>query len=163
VRRFRFKLEKLLEFRGFYERRAELALAERAGRCALLDNKLRETAEARARTGREMFSAGRMLADYRAAELYIVRLDRDRDHLAEELAAAELEREQARAEYVEKRKAREVLEKMKERRQGEYYRLAEREEIKALDDIARPKIVDEAAKPKVVGDRDKRRSVEAKG
>jgi flagellar protein FliJ len=154
VRRFRFKLEKLLELRGFYERKAELVLAEKAGRCNLLGNKLRETAEARARTGREMFSSGRMLADYRAAELYIVRLDRDRDRLIGELAAAELEREQARLEYVEKRKGREVLDKIKERRQGEYYRLAEREEIKALDDIARPKkIVDSAT----------RRPVEAKG
>jgi flagellar protein FliJ len=154
MRRFRFKLEKLLELRGFHERKAELVLAEKAGRCSLLENELRGNAEARARTGREMFSVGRMLADYRAAELYIVRLDRDRDKLTEELAAAELEREKARLEYIEKRKAREVLDKIKERRQGEYYRLAKREEIKALDDIVRPKIVSDTAK---------KRSVEAKG
>jgi flagellar FliJ protein len=141
MRLFRFKLEKLLELRGFYERKAEMALAEKAGRCAVLDNKLRETAEARSRTGREMFGAGRMLADYRAAELYIVRLDRDRDRLMKELAAAELEREKARVDYVEKRKSREVIEKIKERKQGEYYRLAQREETKALDDLARRRIV----------------------
>jgi flagellar protein FliJ len=140
VRRFRFKMEKLLELRGFYERKAELVLAEKAGNCALLDAKLRETAERRVRTGREMFSAGRILADFRAAELYIVRLDRDRDRLTEELARAELEREAARGEYIEKHKSREVLEKIKERRQADYYRLARREETKALDDIARPKV-----------------------
>jgi flagellar biosynthesis chaperone FliJ len=50
VRLFRFKLEKLLELRGFYERKAEMALAEKAGRCAILDAKLREMAEARSRT-----------------------------------------------------------------------------------------------------------------
>jgi flagellar protein FliJ len=137
VRLFRFKLEKLLELRGFYERRAELVLAEKAGRCALLDASLRETAEKRSRTGRDMFSAGRMLADYRAAELYIVRLDRDRDRLTEELARAELEREAARAEYIEKHKSREAIEKLKERRQADYYRLALREETKALDDLPR--------------------------
>jgi flagellar FliJ protein len=137
VRRFRFKLEKLLELRGFYERRSELVLAEKAGRCALLDASLRETAEKRSRTGRDMFSAGRMLADYRAAELYIVRLDRDRDRLTEELARAELEREAARADYVEKHKSREAIEKLKERRQADYYRLALREETKALDDLPR--------------------------
>jgi flagellar protein FliJ len=163
VRRFRFKLEKLLELRGFHERKAELILAERAGRCALLDGKLRETAEARARTGREMFSTGRMLADYRASELYIVRLDRDRDRLTGELAAAELEREAARLDYVEKRKAREVLDKIKERRQGDYYRLAEREEIKALDDLARPKALYGAVGPSIVGGQAGRRTVEAKG
>jgi len=140
VRRFRFNLEKLLELRGFYERKAEMVLAEKAGRCALLERRLRELAEARARTGREMFSAGRILADYMAAELYIVRLERDRDKLVEELASAELEREAARLEYVEKRKAREVIEKLKERRQTEYYRHARREETKALDDLARRKV-----------------------
>ena len=106
MRRFRFNLEKLLELRVFYERRAEMVLAEKAGRCAVLDARLaRERRVQRSRTGREMFAAGRGLADYRAAELYIVRLDRDRDRLLEELAQAELEREEARAAYVEKHKA----------------------------------------------------------
>jgi flagellar FliJ protein len=151
MRRFRFKLEKLLELRGFHERKAELVLAEKAGRCNVLEGKLRENAESRVRAGREMFSRGRSIADFRASELYIVRLDRDRERLLEELAAAELEREKARADYVEKRKAREVLDKIKERRQEEYYRLAEREEIKALDDLARPKPAQEAGARRIVG------------
>jgi|GEM_PF-142125 len=142
MRRFRFNLEKLLEVRAFHERRAELVLAEKAGRCALLEARLEEIAESRRRTGREMFSTGRQLPDYRAAELYIVRLDRDRDRTIEELAAAEVEREAARADYVEKRKAREAIDKLKERRQAEYYRLAEREETKALDDMARRRPVE---------------------
>jgi flagellar protein FliJ len=142
MRRFRFKLEKLLEVRSFYERKAEIVLAEKAGRCATLDAKLREVAESRSRTGREMFSMGRVLEDYRAAELYILRLDRERDKLLEELAAAELEREKARLDYVEKRRAREAIDKIKERRQTEYYRLAEREEQKALDDLARSRVAE---------------------
>jgi flagellar export protein FliJ len=137
MRRFRFNLEKLLELRVVYERRAEMELAEKAGRCAVLDAGLRENAESRLRTGREMFAPGRVIDDFRAAELYIVRLDRDRERLLEELAQAELERERARAVYVEKHKAAEAMRKIKERRQVEYYRLAEREETKALDDLAR--------------------------
>ena len=142
MRRFSFKLEKLLELRGFYERKAELVLAEKAGRCVLLDTQLHELAEAKSRTGREMFSAGRMLADYRAAELYIVRLNRDKERLVKELAEAELEREKARADYIEKHKSREVMEKIKERKAGEYYRLALREETKALDDLPRRRFVE---------------------
>jgi flagellar FliJ protein len=137
VRRFRFRLEKLLELRAFYERRAELVLAEKASRCAVLEGRLREIAEARSRTGREMFAPGRDLEDFRASGLYLVRLDRERDALVQELARAELEREAARAEYVEKRKAREAIDKLRERKQAEYYKVAEREEIKALDDLAR--------------------------
>ncbi len=142
MRRFKFNLERFLELRSFYERKAELALAERAGRCAFLDGQLREVAQARWRTSREMFSAGRDLSDYRAAELYIVRLERDRDRLAEELARAEVEREEARLLYIERHKAREAIEKLKERRQAEYYRLAEREETKALDDLPRRRVVE---------------------
>jgi flagellar FliJ protein len=141
VRRFKFNLEKLLELRAFHERKAELVLAEKAGRCALLDAKLREVAESRFRTTREMFAKGRDLEDFRASGLYIVRLDRERDRLLEELARAELEREEARKVYVEKRAARESIDKLRERRQAEYYRLAEREETKALDDLVRRKPV----------------------
>jgi flagellar export protein FliJ len=151
MRRFQFKLEKFLELRGFHERKAELILAEKAGRCNVLGGKLRENAEARVRAGREMFAHGRSIADFRASELYIVRLDRDRERLLEELAAAELEREKARANYVEKRKAREVLDKIKERKQAEYYLLAEREEIKALDDLVRPKPAPDAGARRAVG------------
>jgi flagellar FliJ protein len=137
VRTFRFNLEKLLEVRGFYERKAEMVLAEKAGRCAVLDTKLRELAESRMRTRAEMYSSGRLLADYQAAEVYMVRLDRDKEKLLMELAQAELEREKARAEYVERRRDREAIDKLKERRQAEYYRLALREETKVLDDLAK--------------------------
>ncbi len=141
MRRFKFNLEKLLELRAFYERKAEMVLAEKAGRCALLDAELREVAQSRARTGREMFSSGRDMADYRAAELYMIRLDRDRERIIAELARAELEREEARAAYVERHKARESIGKIKERREAEYYRLERREETKALDDLARRRTV----------------------
>jgi len=139
MKRFRFNLEKLLELRALYERKAELALAEKAGRCALLEASLRRNAESRFAASREMFAPGRGIEDFRASGLYIVRLDRERERLEEELARAELEREEARKEYVEKRAARESIDKLKERRQAEYYRLAQREEVKALDDLARRK------------------------
>lgn len=143
MRRFRFNLEKLLELRAFFERKSEMVLAEKAGRCALLDGDLREVARARSRTSREMFSSGRDLPDARAAGLYLIRLDRDRERLAVELARAEIEREDARADYVARHTARQSIEKIKERRQAEYYRLAEREETKALDDLARRRPAEE--------------------
>ena len=118
MKRFRFNLEKLLEVRAFHERKAELVLAEKAGRCALLESKLKEIAASRVRTTHEMFAQGRDLEDYRASELFILRLDRDRDKFLSDLAAAELEREEARQVYVEKRRAREAIDKLKERRQA---------------------------------------------
>jgi flagellar FliJ protein len=140
VKRFRFKLEKLLEVRAFHERKAELLLAEKAGLCAVLNVLLEETARSRGAASRDMFSRGRDIADFLASEFYIKRLDRDRDRITEELARAELERETARNDYIDKRRSREAIDKFKERRQTEYYRLAEREETKILDDMARRRI-----------------------
>lgn len=142
MKRFAFKLEKLLELRSFHERKAELVLAEKAGRCAVLEARLKEIAESRVRTARGMFASGRDIADYRACELYILRLDHERDRVLEELARAEVEREEARVEYLRRHKDREAIDKLKERRQADYYRAAEREEIKALDDLARRRPVE---------------------
>lgn len=141
MRRFRFNLEKILELRAFHERRAEMVLAEKAGRCAVLDAKLKVNAESRHRARTEMFASGRGLEDYRSTELYVVRLDRERERVIEELARAEAERELSRLEYIAKHTQREVIDKLKERRQAEYYRLAEREETKQLDDLARRPVV----------------------
>jgi flagellar FliJ protein len=137
VRRFRFRLDRLLELRSFKERRAELVLAERAGLCALLEARIAENLERRARNSRDMFAPGRELSDYRAAELYQRRLEAERERLSRELVVAELAREAAKAEYLAKRRDREVVDKLRERKETEYYRLAELEETKELDDLAR--------------------------
>lgn len=142
MKRFAFKLEKLLELRSFYERRAELVLAEKAGKCALIRNRLAEVAEAKVKTSREMFAPGRDFADFRASELYLIRLDKERDSLLEALVLAELELEAARKVYIEKHRDREAITKLKERRQADYYRAALREETKTLDDIARRRPVE---------------------
>jgi flagellar protein FliJ len=112
---------------------------------------LRDNAEYKARTKAEEFRVGRSVADFLASERYVVRLDRERDRLVRELAAAEVEKEGARLEYVELRKARESIGKLKERRQAEYYRLALRDETKQLDDLARNRIVSDPASKTAAG------------
>ena len=149
MKRFRFRLAQLLELRAFTERRAELVFAEKAGACALLETRISENVERRARTSREMFAGGREIADFLASELYIRRLDAERERLTRELALAEIAREAARTEYLKKRRDREAVDKLRERREAEYYRLAEREETKALDDQARRPAKAEPSKPVV--------------
>ncbi|MDA8426741.1 MAG: flagellar export protein FliJ [Treponema sp.] len=140
MKRFKFKFEKLLEVRAFHERRAELILAEKAARCGELESELRTVAENRQRTTQEMFAVGRGLEDFRSSGFYLMRLDRERDRLFEELALAEAEREEARREYLKKRVERESIDKLRERRQAEYYRLAEREEMKIIDDLVSSRV-----------------------
>ena len=136
MRRFRFKLEKLLELGASTSARPSWSSPRRPGAASPSTQSCARPPR-RGRGPAARCSAGAGLEDFRAAELYIVRLDRERDRLTEELALAELEREKARLDYVERHNPREAIEKLKERRQAEYYRLAEREETKPLDDLAR--------------------------
>ena len=137
MKRFAFRLERLLELRAWHEKKAELVLAEKAGVCALLSAKIAGNLEDRARVSRDAFAQGRELPDFRAAEFYIRRLDLERERLSRELTLAEAAREEARLVWIEKHREKESVGKLRERRETEYYRLALREETKVLDDIAR--------------------------
>ncbi len=135
MKRFAFRLERVLELRAFVERQAELKLAEKAGVCALLDLKLQQNAEATHAAGRERFRPGGTVADYRSVEHYTLRLKQERDKLIKALALAEAEREQARLVYLEANKKKEVLLKLKEREESIWYKAALLEETKTLDDL----------------------------
>lgn len=137
MKRFAFRLERLLELRAWHEKRAELVLAEKAGACSVLEGKIEGNLSSRARAIREEFAPGRDLEDFRAAEFYVRRLDAERDRLSKELALAEAAREKARLAWIEKHRDKESVGKLRERREAEYYKSAEREETKVLDDLAR--------------------------
>ncbi|MCX7025541.1 MAG: flagellar export protein FliJ [Spirochaetes bacterium] len=136
MRRFTFKLEKVLEVRAYYERMAELVLAEKSGRCTLLEMDLRANAECTRAAARDRYGRGRTLTDFMATELYVRRLLQERERTMKSLVAAELERENARVAYLEKSKDKEILEKLKDRKREEYYKAAGRAEVRILDDIA---------------------------
>ncbi len=137
MKRFRFRLEKILEVREYYERIAEMKLGAAAGKCALLERILVENARAARDAARQRFGAGRDLYDMRAAELYARRLAVERERTIKALAMAEIERETARQGYVAASKEKKLLTKLRERGEAEYYRSANREEIKILDDLSR--------------------------
>lgn len=136
MRRFNFGLERVLEVRAYKERLAEAALAEKSGVCAVLQLKLNENAKATLVAGRERSRPGGNAADYRAGELYAVRLSRERDRLMKALALAESERETARLAFVEASTSRQVVTKLREREEAAYYKLVSREEIKMMDELA---------------------------
>ena len=137
MKRFRFRLEKVLEVREYYERIAEMKLAAAAGRCALLERNLAENARATRDAALQRFGPGRDLADMQAAELYARRLAAEMERTLKALAFAEAERETARQGYVAASKETKLLTKLRERGEAEYYRSAVREEVKILDDLSR--------------------------
>ncbi len=136
MRRFAFRLERVLELRDYAERQAKAALGEKSAACSRLGLALEENAKATASAARERFRPGSGSADHRAAELYSLRLGQARERLMRELALAEAERETARLAYVEASKAREIVQKLRDRKEAEYYRLVAREETKIMDDLA---------------------------
>lgn len=136
MKRFAFKLEKVLEVREYWEHLSEMKLAEKAGRCAILQNELEENARRTHKAALERFASGRTILDFITAELFMKRLEQDKERKLRELAAAELEREKARADYLEKHRDKEIIEKLKERKRDEYYKEAQRLDIKTIDDVA---------------------------
>jgi flagellar export protein FliJ len=136
MKRFVFQLAKVLEFREYRERIAKAALAEKSGRCALLEQELADNARTTLLASGERFKPGGNVADFLAAEHYAWRLASEREHLIKTLAAAELEQETARHVYLAARQASEIILKLKEREEASYYKAASREEVKTMDDIA---------------------------
>ena len=136
MKRFRFKLEKVLKVREFEKKVAESRLSEANGRCILIEQELAENAALTSRASRDRFAGHRPLSEIRAFELYSRRLEQERERIMARLAAAEEIREAARAAYVEASTRFEAIQKLSEREEAEHYRLARLEEVKSLDDMA---------------------------
>ena len=137
MRRFRFRLERLLEIRSFREREAQIKLAEKSGLCIRLSNRIKETLQEAKRSFQES-AAGTALLDLSlllARDLYLQRLKVQRARLEEELEAGIKAREEARRKFLEVSREKKVLEKLKERRQNDFYTAQKKEAFKLLDEI----------------------------
>jgi len=138
VKRFRFRLERLLELRAHRERQALYRLAEAAGHCVRLARRLQETESERGAAYRSApAAAGALdLGLFAYRERYLAWLEATRRRLSEELARREKERLEVQARYLEASRERKVLEKLKERRAAEHRHEARVEEFNVQDDVA---------------------------
>jgi flagellar FliJ protein len=136
VKRFRFKLEKVLELRSRREQETKIVLGKAVGALSLVEHNLEELARERFAAGEERFLPAYGMTDIMVHDLYIRRLEETQGRLLQEAAAAELKVEEARDEYLEASRDRKVLDKIKEKRRQEYNKAQETEDIKNLDDIS---------------------------
>jgi len=141
VRRFRFRLEKLLALRRYREKEWEIKLAEITGICINLE---RGIAYAESEKTRVLFklTAGVGKVDMeilKFRESYTARLSRRVSELVEELSRRRMEQDEIRKKYIEVSRERKVLLKLKERRETEYYKMERLDEIKMIDDISNSK------------------------
>ena len=138
MKRFRFRLERLLELKAHREREALNRLAEATGHCVRLARGIRQAEEA----GREALRAQRAslgrvdmeLLGYR--EHYLAWLGEQRRRLARELVERQKQRQEEQVRYLQASKERKVLDKLKERRAAEHRREARTEEFEVADDMS---------------------------
>lgn len=138
MRRFRFRLERLLELRAHREQEALYRLAEAAGHCVRLARRIQELGQERGAAYRSVpGQTGSLdLGLFAYRERYLAWLESSRRRLKAELAARESQRLEVQARYLEAAREHKVLAKLKERRVAEHRRLARIEEYNVLDDVA---------------------------
>lgn len=137
MRRFQFRLERLLDLRRWREREWELALAKVLGECLLLENRITEIAALIGTSRLAAFTAGTRVDVEAMArrELYVQRLLAERTRAQAALEEKRREMEKVRAKYLEVSKERKVLDKLRERRSVEYYDRQRDEEYRTADDM----------------------------
>ena len=145
MRRFRFRLEKLLAIRRYVEREWELRLgratsaviATRAGIAEAQDGIARSYGEGSAASIGAAMDAGLVIW----AERYRQGMHARIASLEERLAAEVAELEKVRLGYLEASRKRKVLDKLKERQGEEVRRQQNRDEIAVLNEIATSRAV----------------------
>lgn len=136
MRRFSFKLEKILELRRYDEREWEIKLAEVTSRLIGVEQEIAGWGRRRVTMISYTVPSGRVdMSDLRSREEFVNLIDERVLALQSRLVALEAEREGVRTQYIRASSARKALSKLKERREREYYKDGLREETRTLDDI----------------------------
>ncbi|MDR1655891.1 MAG: flagellar export protein FliJ, partial [Treponema sp.] len=135
MRRFHFNLEKVLKFRKYRERETEIELGKAIAALTVIQNSLKENAANRHQAAGERFAQAD-IRDIQYYDLYVQRLESEKEKLLREAAQAAIVIEEKRAVYLEASRDRKVLDKLREKREKEYRKTMLAEETKELDDIA---------------------------
>jgi flagellar FliJ protein len=136
MKRFRFKLQKVLDLRSYREQNAEIELGRAVTRLTELTGRLQALAEERSRAAAGRFSRTNSAEDMLSYERYITRLDNQKEELLKEAATAELAVSEKREAYIAASRDRKILEKLKEKHLEEHRKLALREEVNVTDDVS---------------------------
>lgn len=136
MKRFHFKLEKVLEFRRYHEEEWELKLAKVGSECLALENKIKNLAKQLTAGSRQKFDFGLNIDTLANYELYNRRIHVEIENTQQELARKELEREKIKEKYLEAAKDRKVMDKLKEKAANRFYKEQEKEEEKITDEIS---------------------------
>jgi len=134
MKRFTFRLEKILQLRKFKEDECKLALGQAISVLNKIENDIKITAVKKVDAAKQRFVSPMEMSSW---DLYILRLEQETEKLMKQAAQAELVVEEKRAQYIEAQKDLKAIEKLKEKREKEYrkdimnYQMAEVDEMTA--------------------------------
>ncbi len=138
MKKFRFRLESLVRYRAFLERRKQLEVAQARSDVLACERTIAQLHQARQATGEQVvqdLARGMDAVRFQNAQNYM-------SGLASEEMTAQGRRNtllsvlsSRQKELAEKSVEKKAIEKIKERRKEEYYAAAMKEEQKTLDDI----------------------------
>jgi flagellar FliJ protein len=132
MKKFSFRLEKILQLRKFKEEECKIALGQAVSALNRIENEIKETALKRHHAALERFADAGQIA---AWDNYIIRLEQQAEKLARQAAQAELVVEEKRALYLEASRELKAVEKLKEKREKEYRKEMLDYEMSEIDDI----------------------------
>ena len=136
MKRFVFKLEKILQLRNHEEQEAKIELGRALSALTGIETLIRSLAEERSRTAAAQFSPSHSAAMIRQYMFYLLRLDSRKEELLKDAALAEQKVEEAREAFNLAFQNRRILDKLKEKKEKEYKDARQAEEHKMTDDIA---------------------------
>lgn len=134
MKRFSFSLQKLLDLRAFREKQAELELGKAIAAREAISLKLESVAKKRVAAAFER-KGSLPVQELLAIEHFITRLDREKERLLEDLAAAELVVEQKREDYLVASRDKQVISKLREKKEAAWHKESLAEEAATLDDL----------------------------
>ncbi|MFP4564509.1 MAG: flagellar export protein FliJ [Spirochaetia bacterium] len=137
MRRFHFRLDRLLRIKAHTEQEWEIKLGKATSECLSIERRIDDALKGMASTFHQIHTPERHpdMNFITSAQRYMDRLSGRVDELEDELVVKEAERREVQEGYLEASKERKVLDKLKERRGREFYKAERDEEYKVLDDI----------------------------
>jgi flagellar FliJ protein len=132
MKKFNFRLEKVLTLRKYREDECKIALGQAISALNYIEHEIKENAI------RQHHAASQRFIDVgqtNSWDVYIVRLEQEAQKLTEQAAKAEMVVEEKRIEYLQALQELKALEKLKEKRQTEYNKEAEDYEMAEIDEM----------------------------
>jgi len=138
MRKFQFRLERVLELRRYHEREWELKLAQVTGACELLKRAIRICSDNifRSIDDRGIGAGAVDIGYFLDHELFVRRMKQEILAHEADLEIKNRERAEIHKKYIEVSRKRKVLERLKERREAEYYKRARIEEFNEADEVS---------------------------